>query len=231
MALISLVGRLRGHDPRSAMFLLKEMHKAGVVRISDTPIELKAGGRSRVYVYGRNDVTENEYLLKTFADYIGNFAVQESPPSAGRIIFLGAQTAGTPYAVAAGLRISFLGVTLGSRMMRTTPKKYGAHQSWVDGQYTPDDFYVVVDNVITDGATKLEVIDQLVESGYVADELYHLVLIDRQQGGIKRLRALGHRIDAIFDLLDICEAFGMLELWTPAEVQLVRDEIASLQLS
>jgi len=71
---------------------------------------------------------------------------------------------------------------------------------------------VVIDDIITDGASKLEAIESLEAAGLVVEDL--VVLIDREQGGRERLAAKGYRLQAVLSIsacFDALEAAGLAE--------------------
>src|SRR3989344_7193763 len=95
-----------------SVFLLRMMFDFGFVKYSPTPITLKSGRESHVYVFGREDITDNPRFL-----YALGYKVRD----AARLIFekltlvndsripclIGLPTAGTPLAQAASM-VSFL---------------------------------------------------------------------------------------------------------------------------
>ena len=207
------------HDLRDEV---KRLAEAGTIRWSDEPFKLKSGIYSRIYVFGREDVTENPSLGRCLGHEIVR-AAQEHLQSMLRgreLCAIGIPTAGTPHAAAASL-----GGSCAYRNMREAKKTHGAHSTWVNG--LPDferHVYFTIDNVITDGQSKLEAIEHLLEDGYRAYSMLHLTLVDRQQGGLERLQKLGHTAQAVFNLLDLVWAFGELRLWDKDRVKAVEDE-------
>ena len=65
---------------------------------------------------------------------------------------------------------------------------------------------MVIDDIVTDGASKLEAIEPLEAAGLVVEDL--VVLIDREQGARERLLAKGYRLHAV---LTISACFDALE--------------------
>ena len=53
------------------------------------------------------------------------------------------------------------------------------------GRFQPGEHVVVIDDIVTDGASKLEAIEPLEAAGLVVEDL--VVLVDREQGGRERL--------------------------------------------
>jgi len=68
----------------------------------------------------------------------------------------------------------------------------------IEGIYHKGQHIVVIDDVITDGASKIEVIKPLEEEGLIVNDI--VVLLDRGQGGPERLRKLGYRCHTIIDI-------------------------------
>ena len=70
----------------------------------------------------------------------------------------------------------------------------------------------MIDDIVTDGASKLEAIEPLEAAGLVVEDL--VVLIDREQGGRERLAAKGYRLHAVLTIsacFDALEAAGLAD--------------------
>ena len=76
---------------------------------------------------------------------------------------------------------------------------------------------VLIDDIITDGASKLEAIQPLEEAGLVVKDL--VILIDREQGGRELLAARGY---ALHSVLTISQCFDEGEAAGLAPADLVR---------
>lgn len=215
------------HDPEIEK-LVRRIAEIGMIKFAEQPFKLKAGGFSRVYVFGRDDLTENPDVLFAIGQLIANCANEflDRHGIKGLPCFIGIPTAGSPLATAA---TRFGGV---SRIMREKPKTtYGASEcKWMNSRSNPLHAYFAVDNVVTDGGSKIEANDRLQEDNYPVYEMVHIVVVDRQQGAVEALRAEGMRVEVIFNLLDLVWAFGELGLWSRADVAAVEAEITALQL-
>jgi uridine monophosphate synthetase len=212
--------KLRLANDSSLRSVVERLAKAGTVTWGG--VILKSDIDSQVYVFGREDITDAPQFGRQLGSVIAHFALDQLDPPAGQnVCAIGIPTAGTALAAAASLS----GSLISYRIMREAKKDYGAHRNWVNGTYNPESLYFTIDNVITDGASKLEAIGRLEEDGYPAKAMLHLSLIDRQQGGIQNLRDAGYRAEAIFNLLDLAWAFGELGLWNKERVHAVEDEI------
>jgi len=154
---------------------------------------------------------------------------------------IGIPTAGTPLAQA-GARESLIDNhpfvnqddkrVICHRLMREFIKDHGAHQTWVNGEPDPAKHcYWLVDNVATNGVSKLEAMEKLRADGYPSiEEIPVLVFVDRQQGAVQRLETAGFKkIVVVYNLLDITFALGELYLWPKEAVKGVEEEIKAHQ--
>lgn len=216
--------------------VLRAMHNAGFVRRSDEPFILKSGIPSHVYVFGREDLTESPPLMSLVGTKICQLLLNQ-PCTGQRHCLIGIPVAGGVLAVAGALMSNesadcgYYGPDVDCRTMREVKKGHGAHQTWVTGK--PDlerHTYWLIDNVATDGQSKIEAAAKLAEDGYPARPPL-LIWIDRQQGAVKRLQAAGfERIVVAYNLLDIAYAYGELGLWPKSTVKAVEGEIAAHQV-
>ncbi|TSC56531.1 MAG: hypothetical protein Greene071421_164 [Parcubacteria group bacterium Greene0714_21] len=222
--------------------MLRKFVQYGFVRWSEEPITLKSGVQSHVYVFGREDLTDHpdlEWLVgRKIAVLVAENAQERSDLKQQCLI--GVPTAGTALAQA-GSMVNYIqkrhlggpsALRVIHRIMREDLKIHGAHPDWVNGKAQPElHTYWTVDNVVTDGGSKLETQNRLQESGYPVEDMPSLVFVDRQQGGIVNMEKAGFRnIVVAYNLLDITFALGKLELWPRDAVQAVGEEIEAHQL-
>jgi uridine monophosphate synthetase len=83
---------------------------------------------------------------------------------------------------------------------RKEEKAYGTRAS-VEGEYTPGDRVVVIDDLITTGGSKLEGIEKLSSVGLEVKDI--VVLIDRQSGGRDNLNRHGFQLHTVFTLSEM----------------------------
>jgi orotate phosphoribosyltransferase len=84
--------------------------------------------------------------------------------------------------------------------VRKSVKEHG-RQKRIEGNFSPGQSVVVVDDVITTGGSTLQAIDAVEgEGGHVA---FVLVLVDREEGGRAAIERRGHAVVPIFTRADL----------------------------
>ncbi len=97
--------------------------------------------------------------------------------------------AGIPYA---GLPIATAVSLAGNLPMiyaRKEAKDYGTKRV-IEGRFEPGETVVLIDDVITDGASKFEAAEPLIQAGLAVRNF--AIFLDREQGGSERLREKGY---------------------------------------
>ena len=172
--------------------LVHRLHEIGAVRFGR--FTLKSGTVSPFYIDLRVVISYPEVLARIGA----LMAELVRPCRADRIA--GIPYAGLPLAVATSLAGGFPLV-----YPRREEKAYGTRRR-IEGAFEAGEQVVVIDDIITDGASKFEAIEPLEAAGLVVRDL--VILIDREQGGAERLAAKGYALHAV---LTISQCFDELE--------------------
>ncbi len=152
---------------------------------------LKSGQRSNIYVDMRKIISfPNVYrkVCEELGRMIGT--------PAENLVVAGVPMGGIPFAC---------GITLlhdvPSVIIRETVKDHGT-QKRIEGVYDDSKRIVLVEDVITTGSSVERVLEILrLES----IKVYGIIcILDRQQGGTERLRALGYAVMCLFTLGELC---------------------------
>jgi uridine monophosphate synthetase len=108
--------------------------------------------------------------------------------------------AGIPYA---GLPIATAVSLAGNLPMiyaRKEAKDYGTKRV-IEGRYEPGEIVVLIDDVITDGASKFEAAEPLTQAGLLVQDF--VIFLDREQGGADRLREKGYALHSALRISDV----------------------------
>lgn len=136
--------------------------------------------------------------------------------------------AGIPYA---GIPLAVVASQDSGRPMiypRKEVKDYGTKKS-IEGVYQEGDTYLVIDDLITDGKSKIEAIKPLEDAGlYVYDIL---VILDREQGGEKILATKGYRLHSLCKLSQVLHSLVSATRIGPETEILVNEWISNNQFS
>lgn len=185
--------------------LYNRIFDAGCIKFGE--FKLKSGIMSPVYVDFRGLVSKPELLKK-----IGQ-ALASKACEIGCDRLAGIPYAGLPLGVAASLASEIPMI-----YPRKEVKDYGTRKL-IEGEFSQGDRVLVVDDIITDGASKIEAIEPLKEAGLVVEDV--LVILDREQGGDRILAKAGytlHSLGKLSEVLDALVAAGKVEAKMRAKV-------------
>jgi uridine monophosphate synthetase len=110
------------------------------------------------------------------------------------------RVAGIPYA---GLPIATaVSLTEGFPMVyaRKEAKDHGIKRV-IEGKFAAGETVVLIDDVITDGASKFEAAEPLLQAGLIVKDF--AIFLDREQGGADRLREKGYALHSALRISDV----------------------------
>jgi uridine monophosphate synthetase len=170
--------------------LISELHKIGAVKYGE--FKLKSGATSPVYIDLR--------ILVSYPRLLQHVA---------ELLWQKAQTynfdllCGVPYTALPIATCMAVTHEKPMVMRRKEAKNYGTKQM-IEGHYQAGQTCLVVEDIITSGASILETTTDLEDVGL---KIAHLVVvIDREQGGRENLEAKGYGVSSILTLQEIMAA-------------------------
>jgi uridine monophosphate synthetase len=178
---------------------------------------LKSGVISPVYVDFRR-VVSRPSLLRELGRVLGKRAREIGCDRIAAIPYAGLPL-GVAASMASGLPLIY---------PRREVKEYGTGRQ-IEGEHMAGERILVVDDVITDGASKLEAIQPLTGAGLVVEDV--LVVLDREQGGRQVLARAGYTLHALGTLSEALEVLVDLGKVNENKRLQVADFIARHQLS
>jgi uridine monophosphate synthetase len=187
-----------------------ELYRIGCVKFGE--FTLKSGQKSPVYVDLRGLVSHPAVLRLAGEALVGVLGGLEFDRIAGL------PYAGLPLAVSASLAGD-----LPMLYARKEAKDYGTKRL-IEGQYEAGQTVAVLDDVITNGGAKLELVEPFLAEGMKVRDF--VVLIDREQGGAQALAEKGYRLHSVFTLRQVLEALHRQESISAELYQQVSDYLA-----
>lgn len=213
------------------MNLIKQLFHIGFITWKEEPVVFKSNKKSNTYVRGRQDLTNNPHILfEQLAPRIVDFVRKKIPIHDGRQhCLIGIPTAGTKLAMAAAACGYYRQVRPGIiyRELRVTKKTHGEDNTWaVGGPEHNNDVYVSVEQAMSTGSSVLEHLDHLKEDGYAVHDMHHLILVDRELGGVENLVAHKfEKVHVLYKLRDTVAALVKMKLWPDERYQILLQEI------
>jgi len=166
---------------------------------------LASGARSDFYVDAR--VTTMDPRGAQLIGQVGWQLVKETSSTLGRRVnAIGGLTLGAdPVALSIGIaaQLEDPSTPLQVFSVRKAAKEHGRLKR-IEGNFSPGDSVVVVDDVVTTGGSTIQAIEAIEEAkGSVA---FVLVLVDREEGGRENIEKRGHKVVPIFARSDLVKA-------------------------
>jgi len=163
---------------------------------------LASGAKSDFYVDAR--VTTLDPRGACLIGELGWQLVKETASKLGRRVnAIGGLTLGAdPVALSIGMaaQLEDPSTPLQVFTVRKSAKEHGRLKR-IEGNFSPGDSVVVVDDVITTGGSTIQAIDAIEEAGgHIA---FVVVLVDREEGGREAIERRGHTVVPIFTRSDL----------------------------
>jgi orotate phosphoribosyltransferase len=118
-----------------------------------------------------------------------------------QIVAVGGLTLGAdPIAYAIAYHSALAGEPIQAFSVRKEPKGHGA-QKWVEGFEQPGARVVIIEDVVTTGASTLKAIEGALHAGFAIVKV--LALVDRQEGGREELQKSGYEMESIYTTEDL----------------------------
>ncbi len=149
---------------------------------------LKSGVQSPIYIDLRELISYPK-LLKQLAELF-----QEKIPNSIQII------CGVPYAALPMATAVSLQTNISMIIKRKEAKTYGA-KKLIEGSYKNGDKILLIEDVITTGISLEETIKELEAEGLIIEKI--LIVLDRQQGGVEKLKNKGFNVEALYSLSSV----------------------------
>lgn len=170
--------------------LYNQIFDAGCIKFGE--FKLKSGIMSPVYCDFRGLISNPDTLHQV------GLALAEKAFEIGCDRIAGIPYAGLPLGVAASLAGNIPMI-----YPRKEVKDYGT-MKLIEGAYERGEQVLVIDDIITDGASKIEAIAPLTEAGLKVTDV--LIILDREQGGDKILAKAGYKLHSLGKLSEVLDA-------------------------
>ena len=190
-----------------------ELFDAGCIKFGE--FKLKSGIMSPVYVDFRGLVSDPVLL-----DRIG-FDLGERALEIGCDRLAGIPYAGIPLAI-----MTSHATAIPMIYTRKEVKDYGTKKI-IEGAYVEGEQALVIDDIITDGASKIEAIKPLEEVGLIVKDV--LIVLDREQGGAAILAKAGYTLHCLGKLSEVLDVLVQAGKVTPEKQAEVAKFIAANQ--
>ncbi len=167
----------------------RDFYEAGIVKFGS--FTLKSGMVSPIYLDLRRLISKPKLLKKVAAALCAKARADKIKYKR----LAGIPYAGIPIAVAMSLKNSKPCI-----FARKEVKDYGTKQA-VEGEFKEKEHVLVVDDLITTGASKIESVAPLFGCGLKVHDF--IVIVDREQGGKEELEAKGYALHSLIKITDL----------------------------
>lgn len=187
-----------------------ECYKLGIIKFGR--FTLKSGIESPFYVDLR-PLSSDPKILKLLANYLLDML-----PLDNFDLICGVPYAALPMATAMSLE-SYIPLII----KRKEAKQYGT-KKLLEGIFTTGQNCLLVEDVITSGASLLETIPEIENEGITVSDI--VVVLDRQQSGKQILENKGFRVHTLFTISEVCSILKEEGHLVDEEVQRINDFLA-----
>ena len=110
---------------------------------------------------------------------------------------------------------------------RKEVKDYGTKKK-IEGVYKEGDTALIIDDLITTGASKFETVEPFKASGLKIKDF--IVLIDREQGGARQLREKGYNLHSVLGINELLDILNTEEKISHSDYERSKKFIAEAQV-
>jgi len=192
--------------------LILDLHEIQAVKFGN--FTLKSGIQSPIYIDLRV-IISYPHILKQIADMLWKKVENLSFD-----LLCGVPYTALPIATAISIAHEIPMV-----MRRKESKDYGTKKI-IEGVFQPGQTCLIVEDVITSGASIVETLEPLHKEGLKISDA--VVVLNREQGGEKRLAEKGVRLHSLLTISDLVATLQQAEKITTATAQSVREFLASV---
>jgi orotate phosphoribosyltransferase len=180
--------------------------------VSYGDFELSSGRKSTYYVDSKVMTFDQEGISLT-----GKLVLEIIQNRAETASAIGGLTMGAdPIAISTIIAALNKNYPLKSFSVRKTAKSHGKRKL-IEGNLDPGDKVVVLDDVITTGASTIKAIEAITELG--CDIIMVVALVDRREGGTEAIRKLGYDVHTIFAIEDLLDPARLEEVSASANCE------------
>jgi len=184
--------------PRDQLLRLLVQHS---FQYSAEPVFTLASGRKSRYYINCKATTFMSEAMPLLGQLFFERITMIEDRDGKRIAAVGGLTLGAdPIAYAVAYHSALHGMPIQAFSVRKEPKGHGA-QKWVEGFEQPGARVVIIEDVVTTGASTLKAIDGALHTGFQIVKV--LALVDRQEGGREELQRKGYDLEAIYTTEDL----------------------------